>query len=148
MYSLKLRPPTPPGPLSSAPSSLKNRPPPLCSFNKRKKRSNYSSSQFGRPPGISGANACSCSIASRLKSHVRFRSIGREPPRVGLLTELIRNWTGAPRSPQRTWAENDRFRLLLVFDFAKSCGGLRPSYSAHVRCGERGAPVQFLGGFG
>ena len=26
---------------------------------------------------------------------------------VGVLTELSRNRTGAPRSPERTWAEND-----------------------------------------
>ena len=39
------------------------------------------------------------------------------------LTEPSRNWTGAPRSPQRTWAENDMFRLLLLFDFAKAMVG-------------------------
>jgi hypothetical protein len=44
---------------------------------------------------------------------------------VSLLTEPIRSWTGAPRSPQRTWAENDTFRLLLADRFAKSYGGLR-----------------------
>jgi hypothetical protein len=49
------------------------------------------------------------------------------------LTEPSRNWTGAPRSPQRTWAENDMFRLLLLFDFAKAMVGfahlIRPTYA-------------------
>src|SRR5271168_4859967 len=43
------------------------------------------------------------------------------------LTEPTRNWTGAPRSPQRTWAENDMFRLLLLYDpiaaFFAACYG-------------------------
>ena len=59
--------------LSSAPSSLKNRPPHSCSFNKREKRQNYSSSRFGKRPGISGAGRYWSNIASLLKSHVRFR---------------------------------------------------------------------------
>jgi hypothetical protein len=31
-----------------------------------------------------------------------------------MVAEPLRNWTGAPRSPQRTWAENDIFRTLSV----------------------------------
>jgi hypothetical protein len=31
----------------------------------------------------------------------------------------------------------------LVMDAAKAIVGLRPSFSAHVRSGERGAPVPF-----
>ena len=34
----------------------------------------------------------------------------------------------------------------LSVDAAKAIVGLRPSFSAHVRFGERGAPVQFLTG--
>jgi hypothetical protein len=30
--------------------------------------------------------------------------------------------------PERTWAENDMFRLLFLFDFAKSYGGLPPDF--------------------
>jgi len=48
--------------------------------------------------------------------------------------------TGAPRSPQRTWDENEFLRLLSAGSTAMV--GLRPSTSAHVRWGERGAPVQ------
>ncbi len=66
-----------------------------------------------------------------------------------------RNWTGAPGSPKRTWAENDIFRLLSVGRLSrtdwiqldgqlKAFVGLRPSFSAQVRFGEPGAPVQFL----
>ena len=36
----------------------------------------------------------------------------------------------------------------LLVDIAKSCGRLRPSFSAHVRRCERGAPVLFLWGCG
>jgi hypothetical protein len=66
-------------------------------------------------------------------------------------------WTGAPCSPQRTWAEYGFFQcfhsihqgslpLVVVFcSGSKSVGGLRPSFSAHVRWGEHGAPVQGRG---
>jgi hypothetical protein len=30
-----------------------------------------------------------------------------QPAGAGVLTEASRNWTGAPRSPQRTWVEED-----------------------------------------
>ena len=35
--------------------------------------------------------------------------------------------------PQRTWAENDMFRLLLLADrFRKSCGGLPPDFLSNL----------------
>ncbi len=34
---------------------------------------------------------------------------------------LVKNWTGAPRSPQRTWAEDDMFRML--FPVQTGCAG-------------------------
>ena len=56
--------------------------------------------------------------------------------------------TGAPRSHQRTWAENDMFRMLFL-DLPWICRstwqelwwGLPPSFWAHVRWCEHGAPV-------
>ena len=63
--------------------------------------------------------------------------------------------TGAPRSPQRTWEDNDFFPLLFpgqvtkslsskpfLIGVAKALEGLRPIFSSHVRWGERGAPVR------
>jgi hypothetical protein len=47
-------------------------------------------------------------------SHITPKRVRLNPAGVRLLTEPIKNWTGAPRSPQRTWAENDMFRLLLA----------------------------------
>jgi hypothetical protein len=52
-----------------------------------------------------------------------------------------RLFTGAPPSPRRTWAENDLFSI--AFRWLNHNGrGFAPSYSAHVRLGERGAPVK------
>ena len=67
-------------------------------------------------------------IENMSRFRVRVRTFGSKLilGAVSALGEPNRNWTGAPRSPQRTWAENDMFRLLLLFDFAKSYGGLRP----------------------
>ncbi len=62
-------------------------------------------------------------------------------------------WTGAPCSHQRTWAENGFFKCFhftrndcdswaIVFPSRRriSGRGCAPSYSAHVRWGEHGAP--------
>jgi len=54
--------------------------------------------------------------------------------RTAALGEPDKNWTGAPRSPQRTWAENDVFRLLLLVQrlfarrYRKSYCGLPPDF--------------------
>ena len=61
---------------------------------------------------------------------------GLNPVGLNLLTEPLRNWTGAPGSPtcpglpwERTWAENDMFRLLFLADrLRKSYGGLPPDF--------------------
>jgi hypothetical protein len=65
---------------------------------------------------------------------------------------------GCPRSPKRTWDENGFFKcfhfvlrgfLLLAAVFWPRCRsvgrGCAPSFSAHVRWGEHGAPVQGRG---
>jgi hypothetical protein len=41
----------------------------------------------------------------------------------GGLNRTLRIWTGAPGSHQRTWAENDTFRLLFLIHFAKAMVG-------------------------
>ena len=64
-------------------------------------------------------------------------------------------WTGAPCSQQRTWAENELFKCfrsrchqnppLQHHSFVQMNGlgrGCAPSFSAHVRCCEPGAPVR------
>jgi hypothetical protein len=57
-----------------------------------------------RQPYRSGA----CAInTSGLKSLSLAGPTEWELPVENLLAEANRNWTGAPRSPQRTWAEND-----------------------------------------
>src|SRR5271156_5075267 len=64
--------------------------------------------------------------------------------RVCVPTEPNRNWTGAPRSPQRTWAENDMFRLLFLFDNAISDGGASPVLFGPRTLRRTWAPVQLL----
>ncbi len=59
---------------------------------------------------------------------------GRElnPAGVCALKEPDRNWTGAPRSPKRTWAENDMFRSLFAVRFRK-----KPWWASPVFFGPR-----------
>jgi hypothetical protein len=51
------------------------------------------------------------------------------------------NRTGAPRTSVR--GTKEIFFECFWFDTEKTIEGLRPSFPAHVRCSERGAPVQF-----
>jgi hypothetical protein len=50
------------------------------------------------------------SRAVKSHSYEGFRgSVRTQPAGVSFVTEIIRNWTGAPGSPKRTWAEKDIF---------------------------------------
>jgi hypothetical protein len=53
-------------------------------------------------------------------------------------------WTGAPCSPKRTWAMKIFFECFYSTR-KEPWMGFAPSFSAHVRLGEHGAPVQGLG---
>ena len=50
------------------------------------------------------------------------------PAGVSLLTEPNRNWTGAPGSPKRTWAGNDRFRYAFAVRFPKKLWWASPGF--------------------
>jgi hypothetical protein len=78
-----------------------------------------------------------------------------QPAGVSFVTEIIRNWTGAPGSPKRTWAENDIFECFQLDGSAAPNGfswtdSLKRSWASpgfpvkFGGVGERGAPVQFL----
>jgi hypothetical protein len=49
-------------------------------------------------------------------------------------------WMGAPRSHQRTWAENEFSNAFT--QRAETADGFRPSFSAHVRWCVHGAPIE------
>src|ERR1700729_961458 len=64
-----------------------------------------------------------CVVTNRAQAVIHGSILTTEPGRastgldstgVRLLTEPTRNWTGAPGSPKRTWAENGMFRMLFA----------------------------------
>ena len=62
----------------------------------------------GCAPRTEGTLPCVTRTCAGLEPETQ-RGRGQSP------TEPSRNRTGAPRSPQRTWAENEMFRLLFFF---------------------------------